>query len=1275
MILGDDTYYVSSSVGTNCPQPCHPLSYYINDTATYFTSNATFIFMEGEHLLDHVELAQVAINNVDSLTLKGKRGQFNADIVITCTNNTHGLAFNEGNHINIYDISITGCGHDNISPLQFSNVATLNIASMVVHRNVHGLLIYNTYNIIAINSVFCHNNDTFGGGLHIYSSAGANNIITISNSLFANNNITYHGGGLYIYYTTDTSNTITITNSTFVNNSINGAGGGLYMYSYTKGTGGMVRLTRLTISNSIFINNIVNDNGGGLFIDSDVSYTSIVDSIFTRNTVNNNGGGLLVHTTTAYKKAQLIISNSIFASNQVSGTGGGLVIYSTNNYPIDGFIYDINITCSKFNNNNIHNSGGGLLLSTVTDKYGTLTVADSIFSDNNASNGDGGGLYIISNIEHVNINNSTFTGNNIKDDGGGLYMHSVYGDSIQVAISYSNFSKNKAGGIGSGFVLYTFSETYLNMANCIVANNNGSGLKLLTDSHIDVLLSKVVISTNNGHGIGTNGMFKVIFTQGHSIVANNSSPTDGGGIYLDYRSSTTVSNGGHVHFINNSAKRYGGAIYSPDNDYRLFARGHITNEQSTVYHLLADSATFINNTAIKAGDVLYGGMYLRYAKLPTDYVQYVLKCPSVPGVIRNATSLHSLSTVSSDPLIVCPCVNGDINCSIRSLDRVVYPGQMFHISLVIVGLCSGVSPGLLMVKHNDKVHLISSAATDYAFNYCTALNYTVRLTTYITSKTTFTIDVAEGDSYGNIGQIDVHLTILACPLGLVLDSTLGSCVCSDNISHLPGVACNVSWIPYPIQRSGDNWISRYHNHNCTIAHIGCPFDYCNISSIKLSLNESDLQCNNNRSGILCGQCQPGLSLLIGSNKCHNCTDTALIAVSVFIITAIAGIILVIFLMALNLTVSVGSINGLLFYANIVKLNEAVFFPQGNVPVISQFIAWWNLDLGIEYCFIEGLDGYIKTWLQFVFPLYIWVLVLAIIVACRYSGRLSRLTGHNAVPVLATLILMSYTKLLRTITDALMINTIQCGEYKWIVWNVDSNIDYFSVKHIALFAVALLFLLAGIVYTLLVLTSQCLQNYSGYCFRSTRDPVVILKPFIDAYTGPFKDRYRFWTGLGLKVRLMLTVIFSITTTLYYNLNNYIILIVVGFILSTIIGTKVYKNNFLTALEMLSYANLMSLSLMTILFTESYHSIMSINVIVSVSVSFEIFLFLLIVTVHCFVVIKKAHVFPACCSSVCVDKGAFRIHQLQRLISTGGVKSEHCSQVFDAEFREELLLADD
>ena len=53
--------------------------------------------------------------------------------------------------------------------------------------------------------------------------------------------------------------------------------------------------------------------------------------------------------------------------------------------------------------------------------------------------------------------------------------------------------------------------------------------------------------------------------------------------------------------------------------------------------------------------------------------------------------------------------------------------------------------------------------------------------------------------------------------------------------------------------------------------------------------------------------------------------------------------LVFLLLKGNLTVSVGTINGLTFYANIVGVNHTTFFPHGNGNVFnnifSVFIAW------------------------------------------------------------------------------------------------------------------------------------------------------------------------------------------------------------------------------------------------------------------------------------------------------------------------------------------------
>ena len=64
-----------------------------------------------------------------------------------------------------------------------------------------------------------------------------------------------------------------------------------------------------------------------------------------------------------------------------------------------------------------------------------------------------------------------------------------------------------------------------------------------------------------------------------------------------------------------------------------------------------------------------------------------------------------------------------------------------------------------------------------------------------------------------------------------------------------------------------------------------------------------------------------------------------------------------------------------------------------------------IDLGIETCFFNGLTPYGKTWLQFVFPFYIWSIADLIIILAKYSDRVVKVMGNNSVPVLATLFLV------------------------------------------------------------------------------------------------------------------------------------------------------------------------------------------------------------------------------------------------------------------------------
>ena len=85
--------------------------------------------------------------------------------------------------------------------------------------------------------------------------------------------------------------------------------------------------------------------------------------------------------------------------------------------------------------------------------------------------------------------------------------------------------------------------------------------------------------------------------------------------------------------------------------------------------------------------------------------------------------------------------------------------------------------------------------------------------------------------------------------------------------------------------------------------------------------------------------------------------------------------------------------------------------------------------GDETCFYDGLDAYSKTWLQFVFPLFIWVLVVLVILVSYYSQRFANLLRSNPVSVLATLILLSHTKILHTMITAVYFTHLEYPAYK------------------------------------------------------------------------------------------------------------------------------------------------------------------------------------------------------------------------------------------------------
>ena len=96
--------------------------------------------------------------------------------------------------------------------------------------------------------------------------------------------------------------------------------------------------------------------------------------------------------------------------------------------------------------------------------------------------------------------------------------------------------------------------------------------------------------------------------------------------------------------------------------------------------------------------------------------------------------------------------------------------------------------------------------------------------------------------------------------------------------------------------------------------------------------DSHLLCIANRSGMMCGACISNYSLQLGGYECADCSNSTYKGVLLLIGFIVIGVALVLLLLGLNLTVSTGMINGLIFYSNIVYLNSDTLLPitrEGN----------------------------------------------------------------------------------------------------------------------------------------------------------------------------------------------------------------------------------------------------------------------------------------------------------------------------------------------------------
>ena len=1114
-------YYVSASSTLECTgnlQPCHSLLFYLNDSQQYFVDDSIFYFMEGTHILDGHELHLLAIRDVNNLTLKGLDYKLEdgfhetvrqSTVVITCQESSSGILFFNSSLVSIIGIKIINCGGSlpiNVADTILPFESLYTNFDFIDHSFALAIIHSNT---ITMQDVSVQNSTNYG----LFCINALN--INVSYSSFAGNNLAGHenctvnscvgGNALLVYASLENCTNQFNVYSVNVYNSN-------FSFGYDDGV-----YTLESASGLSFVM-IQGDNYG-----VDVR----LDSVILYGNTGILSGNFRYIVSKAYSYHSLIVSNckSLYGNKIYPIPNvGELHILPHSIFTIwFGFRHDIN---SCFQDKPIVSNF-------------PLHIFNSQFLHNKAPNN--AGLAVQGNMNYSNNNpliiESCVMSNNIGFNGANLFIE-LSGASVTVKNTNVTYSQTHAtdmhstvgGSVPSAFCIH--KSTSVTLENVRIAQNSISGLMLL-NAEVK-FLGYNIFSENSAHAGG--GIF---FSGGSTIFLNLNSSTK-----LVFKHNRATSKGGAI-FIDTASSLVQNSCFIQPTDREI-------NISSNV------SLIFEGNTANKAGSAVYGGNTETCEILTVSHNRIiVINGTNIFNSIFEYYDQSGSSVISSDPVYLYFCNNNTVDMSVESLNVSVLPGQLKDIDIVLVGEGGGIVPGNIIIKEQN----IEFGRIMTTSENCTTMYYTPTINENNTlpnvQEVTFAIERHKASTK------KVHFYIQECPFGFSLSHKSLRCDCNKYIKYGANITCDA--VTKSFYHEGDTWMGYMQEEGCFVVYSGCNYGHhCKTSGVNFTLETVDKQCTLNKSGLLCGKCAEGLSLMFGSDRCGECTNYSLFLLIPF---ALAGIILIAFITAFDLTVSTGSMNGLLFYANIVKINETDFLR--NVSVLDVFISWLNLDLGIETCFYNGLTSYSKTWLQFAFPAYLWFLMILIIYLCRHSVRLSKLMGRHSISVLATILLLSFTKIIRTCIQVLKPDIISCGSKHIIGWYFDPT-WYWSDRWIMVVATIFFFFLASL-YTLFLLCSRFIEKYISRC-RCCKCWVK-LKPLFDAYNGPYEDKHRVWTALLLYIR----IIYAVVVVSAGKAQIIFLITTIGILLGIVATTKgPYQKKYNNYLECFHYVNLIFLA---------------------------------------------------------------------------------------------------
>ena len=923
-ILGEDTETCANGSGLIS---CQTLGWAFN--SEYRRNSTLYILNDGQHILN---TSTQTFEQLSSLAFIGN----SSDVVVYCTTENSGLAFQETTDIRFESLTLFNCSAlRNSTSRKYGNNDS-NCYEMYQTRAALYFYICSNVEMIRVN--VSHSPNAIG--VLMYNVDGIN---FIKNSTFEYNQLseaeaeTPGGGGFYIEFTYCVPKSGNCT------------------CSYQKYSEMPTMITQ--------------HNHNSMYTFEGCNFT-------------NNIASSVDQTVTSENNSNYIIPNK--QSHVAFGRGGGLSIMLKG----DAYGNSFNVSKCKFRDNRAI-WGGGLLTSFMDISLNnTLLVTNTEFQNNSClskhrhkHHGTGGGgmrvgHYVFQTDRNLNgnrvfIRHCNYTGNHALSGGGlsvspSLQFYKHYAQLITVNISSSHFEENTAkigaavemtlfpivvsGGSPRIYVIdcrftmnkvYNYNYSRMTETGIGAVYGNGVMLKFLGRVHFD---------RNNGSALAVVGK-KVIFENCIAVFKGNTGRT-GGAINLLGVAFIVVNDNTNLNFIQNKAEVYGGAISN-----KYIGRDYIiTNPNCFVRHsdffrnpdkwgakfyFEDNHGSLYDNDSIHITSISpcawpgWGGienimcrhnwMYCRDNKTKTCESEVWTNTGSI-AFANNHNSAENDTTVDFFNNNFETVSDFFMHHKLRfdhqvQLPLQAIPGKAFQLPLELM----------------DDFHHNTTSTTVFAVRTLHTnvsqidphFVYTAGGYLQLNGISNNTVEVHLDTLSERAWHVELRVKLLFCPPGFILSDDPprhnSTCKCNPN-NYQKRLRCDQSDFT-ALLRNG-YWMGMTNESNNSLVVSLCLPGFCfkNNSADYLVLpstvKEINTQVCKNRTGTLCGQCIANYGPAVNrrSYECIPCNDTNTAAHTVYYVLAVYTPLLILFtgIIVFNVRLTTGPTNAFIFYSQIIS---------------------------------------------------------------------------------------------------------------------------------------------------------------------------------------------------------------------------------------------------------------------------------------------------------------------------------------------------------------------